>query len=168
MSKHLDLPFKTHPLRESIYDELHIRPFHVVSTPHQISHLAARASKEEQERAFDHLCELCRRYSVNQPAPKTVTFQQDFGDFTIHWEHHVEFYSMTVLRASGFTGEPFKHPVITLLPEDWLAELPGEVVAAFHVRIAGEELSEDPEDLSRYFEGQRLVMSKARDDKAII
>lgn len=168
MSSYRNLPFKTHPLREAIYDELHIRPFHVVSTPHQISHLAARANKEEQERAFDHLCELCRRYSANLPNPKVVIFQQDFGDFTIHWERHVEFYSLTILRASSFSGSPFEHPVISLLPQDWLSRLPGEIVAAFHLLIVDHNLADDPESLSHYFEGQRLSMSKARDGKAIV
>lgn len=168
MSSYGKLPFKTHPLRESIYEELHIRPFHVVSTPHQITHLALRASPEEQARAFAHICELCRRYSVNLPDPKTVTFQQDFGDFTIHWEHHVEFYSLTILRASGCNDQPFEHPVIDLLPADWMNGLPGEAVAAFHVIIEDQTLDHEPESLIRYFEGQRLSMSKARNGKAII
>ena len=168
MSNNRTLPFKTHPLREAIYDELHIRPFHVVSTPHQLSHLATRATKEEQDRAHQHLCDLCRRYSVNQPAPEAVTFQQDFGEFTVHWERHVEFYSITVLHAGNFSGEPFEHTVINLLPADWLASLPGETVAAFHLMIGDHTLANDPESLNRYFEGQRLSMSQARDGKALI
>jgi uncharacterized membrane-anchored protein len=168
MTKTTRLPYKVHPLRETIYNELHIRPFHVVSSPQQITHLVSRAQKQEQEQAFDHLCELCTRYNVHQPAPGSVTFKQDFGEFTIHWERHVEFYSITILRPGKTGDEPFDHPAIELLPTDWLAELTGEVVAAFHVVIDDGEYSDKPDDLCRYFEGQRLVISKAKGGKALI
>ncbi|MEJ2699821.1 MAG: DUF3422 family protein, partial [Desulfuromonadales bacterium] len=62
MADYFCLPFSTHPLRDGLYDELHARPFQVVSTPQQISHLAFKAEPAELDEAFRLLCDLCRRY----------------------------------------------------------------------------------------------------------
>ncbi|ALC15673.1 putative membrane-anchored protein [Desulfuromonas soudanensis] len=160
------LPFAGHPLRDALYDELHARPFQFVATPQLISHLAFKATPAEQGRALDLLGELCRRYSVNQPGPETVSYQQEFGEFTVRWDKHMEFYTLTVMRGAAVEAEPFRHPVITLLPGDWLAALPGEAVAAFHLAVDGGELPLDDDALTRYFEGQRLVTSEPKGGKA--
>ncbi len=168
MADYFCLPFSTHPLRDGLYDELHARPFQVVTTPQQISHLAFKAEPRELEEAFGLLCDLCRRYSVNQPSPETVSFQQDFGEFIVRWERHMEFYALTVLRPRGPDGEPFQRPVIGLLPADWMAALPGQAVAAFHVVIDGDDQAFAPETLNRCFEGQRLILSRPKDGKACL
>ncbi len=160
------LPFASHPLRDALYDELHARPFQIVPTPQRISHLAFKATPAEQGAALELLGQLCRRYSVNPPGPETVSYQQDFGEFTIRWDKHMEFYALTVLRGSAPKDDPFRHPVITLLPGDWLAALPGEAVAAFHLTVDGGDLPLDDDALTRYFEGQRLVTSLPKEGKA--
>lgn len=165
-TKYTPLPFAGHPLRDALYDELHARPFQFVSTPQLISHLAFKATPAEQGRALDLLGELCRRYSVNQPGPETVSYQQEFGEFTVRWDKHMEFYTLTVMRSAAPEAEPFRHPVITLLPGDWLTSLPGEAVAAFHLAVDGGELPLDDDALTRYFEGQRLVTSEPKGGKA--
>lgn len=168
MPDYFCLPFSTHPLRDALYDELHARPFHVVSTPQQISHLAFKSLPKEQGEAFGLLCDLCRRYSVNQPAPGSTFFQQDFGEFAVRWEGHMEFYSLTFLRPRAPEAEPFRHPVIELLPGDWLASLPGQAVSAFHLIVGGDDLAVDHDFLARYFEGQRLIASQPKDGKAFL
>jgi uncharacterized membrane-anchored protein len=165
-TKYTPLPFAGHPLRDALYDELHARPFQFVSTPQLISHLAFKATPAEQGRALDLLGELCRRYSVNQPGPETVSYQQEFGEFTVRWDKHMEFYTLTVMRSAAPEAEPFRHPVITLLPGDWLTSLPGEAVAAFHLAVDGGDLPLDDDALTRYFEGQRLVTSEPKGGKA--
>jgi uncharacterized membrane-anchored protein len=158
----------TPPLRDSLYDELHSRPFHIVTTPQQLSHLAFQALPPELDRAFDLLCDLCRRYSVNLPAPEAAFFQQDLGDFSVRWERHMEFYSLTFLLPRAAGNEPFRNPVIELLPGDWMASLPGQAVAAFHLVVGGEELSVTPEALTRHFEGQWMVVSQPKGGKALL
>lgn len=161
------LPFSTHPLRDSLYDELHARPFAVISTPQQITHLAFKAQPHELEEAYGLLCELCRRYSVNQPAPETVSYQQDFGEFTVRWERHMEFYALTFLRPKG-TTDPFRQRVIDLIPGDWMAALPGQAVAAFHIVLDDGDIPTDPDTLTAYFEGQRLIISEPKERKAFL
>ena len=129
------LPFAVHPLRDALYNELHARPFHLLATPQKLTHLAFRATPDELDRSFNKLRELCRRYSVNQPGPDTAFFLQDFGQFTVRWERHTEFYALTFMAADSFRSEPFAEPVLNLLPNDWLHSLPGQAVAAFHLVV---------------------------------
>jgi uncharacterized membrane-anchored protein len=167
MSEFFCLPFSTHPLRDALYDELHARPFQLISTPQQISHLAFKAQPAELDEAFGLLGELCRRYSVNRPAEETVSFQQDCGEFTVRWERHMEFYALTFLRPRG-SEEPFRERVLDLIPGDWMASLPGQAIAAFHMVIADGTLPTDPDSLTPHFEGQRLVISEPKEGKAFL
>lgn len=168
MAEYFCLPFSTHPLRDSLYEELHSRPFHLVGTPQQISHLAFKTQPHEMQRAFELLCDLCRRYSVNLPAPGMAFFQQQFEEFTLRWEHHMEFYSLTLLRAAPPEGEPFQHPVMNLLPSDWLCSLPGKAISAFHITVFEPDFALEQEALVRWFEGQRLIASRPNDGKAFL
>jgi len=160
MNKLANLTCKTHPLRGALYDELHVRPFHVVSTPQKISHLAIKAQKKDQDRAFELLCELCHHYNIHLPHPKSTSFLENFGGFYLQWEQHVEFYSITVMHPCEQEEDPFAHPAIQLLPADWISQQPGEVVAAFHMAVVNEDFSVAKDDLRRHFEGHQVSLSE--------
>jgi len=166
MSNFFCLPFSTHPLRDALYDELHARPFHVVATPQKLTHLAFRAETAEMDSAFTLLCDLCRRYSVNQPAPETVSFIQDFGKFSVRWERHMEFYSVTFFTAHQPNPNPFDDTVLRILPADWLCALPGRAISAFHLIVEEADTPCDIDQLNRYFEGHKLVISRPKNGKA--
>ena len=162
MNQRTPLAYAVHPLREVLYNELHIRPFHTLETPQQITHLAACCSgSQELNRSYELLCELCRRYDMNQPQPDTVFYHQNFGDFIIHWERHVEFYSLTVMQPASPAGDPFQRTAIDLLPADWVSQLPGQMIAAFHIIIDDQHIEYDHETLSRCFEGHPVMASSA-------
>ncbi|MFA7535689.1 MAG: DUF3422 domain-containing protein [Desulfuromonadales bacterium] len=167
MSEFFCLPFSTHPLRDNLYDELHARPFQVIGSPHQITHLAFKAQPAELDEAFRLLCDLCRRYDAAIPAAETVSYQRDFGEFTVRWEKHLEFYALTFKRPQG-TKEPFRHRVLDLAPGDWLAQLPGQAVAAFHMVIDDGEVATDSDSLMPFFEGQRLILSEPKEGKVFL
>lgn len=158
--------YQLHPQRDALYNELHIRPFHPLSSPQQISHLAACAQREELATVYQQICELCRRYAVNQPPEDAISYYQDFGDFSIHWERHVEFYSLTIMQAAAIIGAPFEQPAINLLPADWLKALPGEMVSAFHLIIDDQQLDDQCASLCLYFEGHQVMVSEAKGGKA--
>lgn len=167
MAKCSRIEYQLHPLRETLYNELHIRPFHKIESPQQITHLVSCcADHDELAQSFDLLCDLCRRYEVNQPQADTVAFHQDFGDFVIHWERHVEFYSFTIMQSSALSGPAFDFTAIDLLPADWLRQLPGQIIAAFHLIIDNQELDYSPGSLTRYFEGHSVMVSDVYEGKA--
>ena len=162
MRKLANIEIKSHPLRTALYDELHVRPFHVIATPQKISHLSIKAQKQEQEQAFELLCELCRQYNLNQPDPKANSFLENFGGFHLQWERHVEFYSLTIMQPCETEEEPFLRPAISLLPTDWLSRQPGEVVAAFHMAVVDKSFQINEETLCRHFEGHQVSMSESQ------
>ena len=168
MKKFAHMNCKSHPLRTALYDELHVRPFHIVSTPQQISHLAFHAQRQEQEKAFELLCDLCHRYNIHLPHPKTAGFLEDFGGFFLQWERHGGFYSITIMQPCEPEGEhpAFEHPAIELLPADWLSEQPGEVVAAFHIAVVDKKFPVVGGALCRYFEGHQVSISETLQGKA--
>lgn len=166
MSSYYCLPFSSHPLRDELYEELHARPFRAVSTPQQISHLAFKATPQELDRAFELVCELCHRFSVEPPDATMVSFWQDCGPFTIRWDRHMEFYALTLSRKGQ--GALFKQRVLDQAPEDWLSSLPGQAVAALHLEVIEETADLNPAELDAAFEGQRLVLSEPKAGKALI
>jgi uncharacterized membrane-anchored protein len=169
MAKNSPPEYQLHPLRETLYNELHIRPFQNVKTPQQITHLVACcANREELTQSFELLCDLCRRYEVNPPQADTVAFHQDFGNFVIQWERHVEFYSLTIMQPTPVSEEAFAYTAIDLLPADWLRQLPGQMIAAFHLIIDDQQLDYTQGSLTRYFEGHAVMVSDVYEGKAQI
>ncbi|SEA06925.1 Uncharacterized membrane-anchored protein [Desulfuromusa kysingii] len=169
MSKNGGIEYQLHPMRDTLYNELHIRPFHAMASPQQITHLAACCGNPEAlQKSCDLVSELCKRYEINPPPSDAVTFYQNFGNFTINWERHVEFYSLTIMQPAPSQGKPFEYTAVDLLPSDWLKQLPGEVLAAFHMIIDNQQLSYDEHALSHNFEGHPVMMSSAYGGKTQI
>jgi len=161
-----EIKYQLHPLRDALYNELHIRPFHDLGTPQQVTHLAAIAQLPELAKSFDLICDLCRRYGVNTPQAGAVAYHQNFGKFSIHWERHVEFYTLTIMQPVAVSAEPFVHTAIDLLPVDWVKSLPGQMVSAFHIIVDDQQLVYNEDSLSRYFEGHHVIVSEAKRGKA--
>jgi uncharacterized membrane-anchored protein len=168
VSDYYCLPFSSHPQRDQLYDELHARPFHPIITPQQISHLAFTATPQELDKAFALICELCRRYGVTSPGHGSVSFLHDFGAFFVRWERHLEFYTLTVMRPAQCQERPFESRVLDVMPEDWLAVLPGQAVAALHLAVGGEDLDVSQEELARMFDGERLVVSRPKEGRTLL
>ncbi|WP_321390432.1 DUF3422 domain-containing protein [uncultured Desulfuromusa sp.] len=164
-----EIKYQFHPMRDALYNELHIRPFHMLESPQQVTHLAACCETPDAlQRSYDLISELCKRYEVNPPQADAVTFYQNFGNFTINWERHVEFYSLTIMQPAPPQGKPFEYTAVDLLPSDWLKQLPGLMIAAFHMIIDDQQFNYDEHSLSHYFEGHPVMMSSAYGGKTQI
>lgn len=163
----LALP-KLHPARDSLYHELHARPFPVIGSPVRVSHLALLLDEDDKQVDFDHLCELCHRYGVNPPSSQENSFYQQLGDLKVRWERHLEFVTYTFIR-SGKSEEAFAQPALSLLPADWLENIPGQLVAGLHLEVqAAEDKPLDREELADCFEGQRLVSGRLMEGAATL
>lgn len=167
MNPNIETSIPIHPLRSALYDELHIRPFHKIASPQLVSHLVSCCDHHsELEASSELISELCRRYEVNPPRADAVTYYQDFGDFTINWERHAEFYSLSILRPIEPANDVFSMTAIELLPNDWLKQLPGQVTTAFHLVIDDQQLDYSAISLSQYFEGHTIMVSDLYNNKA--
>ncbi|GGK59033.1 DUF3422 family protein [Amphritea balenae] len=157
------------------YADLHTRPFPIGDTPLRVSHIAFFHSNEAvtdsdvsgSDAELIHLQALCKRYSVNPPKLGESCFYQNFGEFEVRWERHTEFSSYSFM-VYGVDSSPFAHPPISLIPSDWLQQVPGEVISAVHIDAMESGTLPDRETLRQYFEGQRLLASELRDGAATI
>lgn len=160
---------KKHNRFNDSYADLHTRPFPVSETPLRVSHLSfLHEGSNSYQHEFEHLKQLCQRYSINPPQQGDSCFYQSFGEFEVRWERHTEFssYSFTIY---GEDSQLFQHPPVALLPADWLQNIPGAVVAAVHIEMLdSEEQVPDRETLRQYFEGQRLIGSELRNGAATV
>jgi uncharacterized membrane-anchored protein len=152
--------------RRALYDELHARPFPVLDTPVLVSHLAVlpEAGSRAGERELAHLATLCRRYGSASPEAGDSCLYRDFGNFELRWEKHTEFCTWTVIRR-GATD--VRDGALEVLPADWLAALPGRVVAAVNLSVQARRVPAPSRDeLRGFFDGQRLIGSLAAGGRA--
>jgi hypothetical protein len=129
-----------HPLRELVLEEVHARPFEVLSAPLRVSHLALLTGVDADgvERERQHLATLCAGFGIAPPRPAVSHFSADLGAFRLRWERHQELSTYSFYRA-GARAIPFEDPAIAVVPRDWLAELPGELLVAVHLVLQQRE-----------------------------
>lgn len=148
-----------HSERETLFNELHARPFPVLPTPANLSQLVLLPDPQQPGAEYQHLLKLCERHAVLPPSPQSSCYYQDFGGFELRWERHTEFSTYTLVSKDG-GSEPFNQTALSLLPENWLNALPGQLISSNHVAIvAAPHQPPSPDDMRQYFEGQRLISS---------
>ncbi len=157
---------KPHPLREEIYGELHARPTPLLEVPLRASHLVFLTNLDEMAASHAHLVRLAKRDATTAPAPGANYYQGRFGGFELRWERHTEFCSLTVLRP-GVGQQPFEDTAFSLLPEDWVDAIPGQLVVAAHLSLLPQDTTEpDSPQLRDWFEGQLVTGSRLSDGRA--
>ncbi len=145
-----------HPLRRTLADEVHARPYEPLRPPVRASHLAVATGEGPHAIERAHLQRLCARLGVVPPTSDGNHFACDFGAFRLRWERHTEFSTYTFYRSGGF-DDPFAATAIDLAPADWLAELPGTVLVAVHAACDAVRRSAD--DMAVIFGGHPVVGS---------
>lgn len=155
-----------HPERETLFNELHARPFPVLATPAHLSQLVLLPDQDDVGAEYQHLLALCQRYAVLPPNSQSSCYYQNFGGFELRWERHAEFSTYTMISLSHAEA-PFSKTALMLLPESWLRELPGQLIGATHIEIAlTPENPSSPNDMRVHFEGQRLISSLVNGGRA--
>jgi len=164
--EHLDI----HPLRDDLYNELHSRPFQVLPTPSRVTQMAILTTPEQRREQFHHLQELHRLLGYPVPEEEVGCFEQTFGSLKVRREMHMEFASYTFTNLADSDAVPFTETGISPLPEGWLEQLAGTVIAAFHVEIlpSSQDAASDLAFVRQHFEGLRLVGSSPQEGAARI
>ena len=127
---------RNHKQRFDLNHELHARPFAELRPPARASYLALLAGETAKPVEQQCLAVLCARYGRPPPSITGNHFSADLGPFQIKWERHTEFTSYTFLGNAPLTlPSAFSSPMIDQVPQEWLAGLPGTVIAAAHVAV---------------------------------
>ena len=130
--------WRFHAERDQLLAEAHARP----STPAKAPLLAARIATLSGEGGVGadraHMAALCRKIGVGEPGPEARWCIVDGGTWRLRWERHTEVSTWTVFRpAPGGDPGAFDTTALDVVPQDWLAALPGEVLAAAHLALVG-------------------------------
>ncbi len=147
-----------HPLRLSLANEVHARPPELLVAPLRLSYLAVYSDWDHRAAQWAHVCALVHRYDVKAPEPHANHFSADLGPFRVKWELHAEFARYTFI-AHGVDGDLFANPALDLLPADWVASIPGELLVAAHVvMVPGTTLPADYDEIAHeHFAGNAMV-----------
>ncbi|MCG6942442.1 MAG: DUF3422 domain-containing protein [Thiohalocapsa sp.] len=159
----MSLPFPEHPLRYAVAQELHVRTFEPVRAPVAVSHFAYQCGERGTGANVAHLLRLLEHFGVDAPPPAEVGqyFFVDLGDWRLRWERHTEFVTYGFSRALSperAAAHPFADEPLAGLPPEWLAAMPGQVVAAVQLVLESEQMPErSPADLMTIFAGNPVI-----------
>jgi len=148
-----------HAQRFDLNHELHARPFAELRPPARASYLALLAGETSKPAERQCLAALCARYGRPPPSIADNHFSTDLGPFQIKWERHTEFTSYTFLGNAPLTlPTAFSSPLMDQVPQEWLAGLPGTVIAAAHVAVLHAAAGPPPtEEIAPLFGGNAVV-----------
>jgi uncharacterized membrane-anchored protein len=143
-----------HPQRVELNDEVHARPPEPLVAPTRVSYLALLCDAAQREAGWLAVCDLCRQYGVEPPVESAIHYTTDLGPFRLKWERHTEFMRVMFI-VEGATDDPFGSPAVAMLPAEWVARLPGQVMVAAHAALLrAEPASIDPDAIrQRWFDG---------------
>lgn len=147
-----------HPLRLELNNEVHARPPEALAPPLRLTFLALFSDASQRDREHEHVCSLARRYGSPEPPPGATHYSADFGPFRIKWERHTEFARYKFI-VDGPCPDPFEPPAIGVVPAEWLAAIPGEVMVAAHAALlpADSEAMDFEAIAARHFASNVLV-----------
>ncbi len=128
---------RPHPLRESLHNEIHARPYDRLEAPIVLTHLAWLLDGDSCIR--EPLCELLRSQHLPVPAADSNQLSVDIGGLHLRWEQHTEFETCTFWRplTPGHVVSAFERPALRDVPQAWLRALPGQWLVGMHVVVVG-------------------------------
>ncbi|GGF36474.1 hypothetical protein GCM10011611_48660 [Aliidongia dinghuensis] len=134
-----------HPLRRSLNDELHARPFTIVEAPEHVLHLAILSRPGGGAEDHRRLARVCAGFGVTPPEAGNH-FAHDFGHFRLKWERHTEFATYT-LFAAGSRALTEPDPLLAQLPADWLEALGSDLLVACRIAVERRDAPSLPHDV---------------------
>lgn len=126
--------WRYHPQRDALLAEAHARPFTPLVGPALVTRIATLAGQDGEARDREHMTALCRRLGQSEPGPGARWCALDAGMWRLRWERHTELSTWTFFRTPTGTT-PFAETAMDLAPEDWLAQIPGEVLVATRLEV---------------------------------
>ena len=161
-------PFKEHPLRRALAEEVHARPYGPLPAPCRITHLVILSGEGQAAADRAHVQRLCEHFGKPGPAADANHFSTDLGPVRLKWERHTEFAAYTLYRDGPF-AHPFSEPALDAVPGNWVATLPGEVLAAVGVALESRDMPDRTfSELAALFANNTVTGSGMQGGKALV
>jgi uncharacterized membrane-anchored protein len=128
--------FRFHSERDKLLAEAHARPSTPLPTPTLATRIAAFSGSDGGDQDWRHMVTLCRRLGAPEPGPGARWSVLDAGGWRLRWERHTEVSTWTFYRPIPDDYAPsLGETALDLVPKDWLAAMPGEILVAVHVTL---------------------------------
>lgn len=163
------LPLAEHPLRHRLNAEIHSRPPIAIPGPEWISYLAVTHTGGAAADERSHLAQLCSMLGTEVcPVVDGDHWVLATGALRLKWERHTEFSGYTFFRRR-VAGDTPTSTALAAFPTDWVAGIPGEVIAASHIELCS-ALQNPPEEVLEGFarSGEAVVATRVADGAAWI
>ncbi|GAB3646862.1 DUF3422 family protein [Ramlibacter alkalitolerans] len=158
-----------HPQRVALHNEIHARPPEAMAAPLALSHIVMVGDTAHREASRAHLAALLRDHHLPQPDAQSTHVRLEVAGVRIRWELHTEFVTWTFSRAFDAAGFGQHEPVAAVqsVPQDWLAGLPGQMLAALHLWVLAGDAEAGELSLTRHvLHEETLVGSAVADGQA--
>lgn len=156
----MSVPFRNHPLRQALNDELHVRTYEPLRAPARVAHLALVCGERGSGRNDRHLMRLLEHFGAPIPERLGQFYYARLGHLKLRWERHTEFVTYS-FASEGEVSDPFAHNPLDDLPPDWLRALPGEVISSALLALEAQDAPErDLSALSELFDGYPVIGSR--------
>ncbi|MFN3231250.1 MAG: DUF3422 family protein [Alphaproteobacteria bacterium] len=149
---------QVHPQRLQLNNEVHARPPMALHPNQRLSYLALMSDPAFSEQEWRRVRDLAEHFGKSIPHGPSNHCRIDMGPFQLTFERHAEFARYTIV-ADGVGDNPFDNPALALLPEDWVAQLPGQLMVATHAAVVpAPSRSRDYDRISKtLFDGNTLI-----------
>ena len=129
------MPLNQYPQRQALHNEIHARPPEAMVAPVAVSHVVMLASPDERALSREHVAELLRNQHLPMPDAASTHVRMDLGQYRLRWEMHTEFVTWTFIRQLDAAPAVGQLPATAsqVVPQQWLAALPGQCLAGVHV-----------------------------------
>lgn len=125
------LSLDPHPLRETLHQEVHARPYERLVAPLLLTHLAFVGANAQAAR--QHVERVLAAEGAGPMAPGGNYLSVDLHGTRLRFEAHTEFYTLSFSRpVTAPLGSTW--PVLAL-PEAWLEDAPGQWLVGLHVLV---------------------------------
>ena len=159
------LPAHTHPLRQSLADELHARPPVPLAAPARVLHFALLGNPA----GGNPLRDLAVAQALPAPEAGARHAVLRLAGCSVIQERRTEFTTYTLYLPRQTGSAPDAETALPAPLAAWIQALPGELIAAADLTIlAADEAAPDAVLLARLFDENALVGSRAVSGRADI
>ncbi|MEO0398658.1 MAG: DUF3422 domain-containing protein [Pseudomonadota bacterium] len=149
-----------HKQRFMLSNEVHARPPEPLTPSVNLTCIALTTNWPYREQDREIVVELTKQFGATPPGIGAKHYNVMLGGFKLIWERHTEFTRYTfVTKSNG--EEPFETAAIEAAPADWVASLPGRVIAAANAVLVDElPNGQDQNSVSeRFFDDNAVIGS---------
>ena len=130
-----------------------------------LSHVVMVCNAAQREASRAHMAALARNHHLPAPDAASIHTRMDFGPYRVRWELHTEFVTWTFMRPIAVQAQAGHEPELAIdaVPQQWLADLPGECLTSLHLWVLPTQEADGSLPVRQWLHEDTLVASTVAD-----